>query len=110
MSLADQYALTRTDPTGLITAETIARVQKSLETRAITTQTGLQGYDLSVPAQVVVPQVTPVVNNTPRKQGPGVDVHHFKSITSLGWNSTGAAYPGATTEGATTNQLSRTVA
>lgn len=99
----------QTDFRNLITSETLARIQQSLTSRAITTQTGLQGYDLAIPAQVVVPEVTPVVNSIPRVHGKGNDIHHFKSITSLGWNNTGASFPGATTEGATSGTLNRTV-
>jgi len=98
---------------GGITAETLARVRQVVEAnqvRAISTQTGLQGYDLAAPAQVVVPQVTPLTNATPRVKGKGNDVHHFKSITSLGWNTSTTSFPGATNEGGLPSQASLTVA
>jgi hypothetical protein len=72
-----------------ITDETIALVRQAREaelTRAINLATGLIGYDLAAPAQVVVPIYTPLLNSIPRVKGVGVDIHHFKSITSFGWN------------------------
>jgi hypothetical protein len=72
-----------------LTEETIALVKQAREaelTRAINLATGLIGYDLHAPAQVVVPVFTPLVNETPRVTGPGVDVHHYKAITNFGWN------------------------
>lgn len=96
-----------------VTAETLAKVRHVLDQglqRAMNISTGLDGYDLAIPAQVVVPQVTPILNGTKRVGGKGNTVHHFKSITSLGWNNTGAAYPGATSEGSTTNQMTLSVA
>ncbi len=72
-----------------ITDETIALVRQAREaelTRAINLASGLIGYDLHAPAQVVVPIYTPLVNQLPRVTGPGVDIHHFKAITSFGWN------------------------
>jgi hypothetical protein len=52
-------------------------------TRAITTASGLLGYELETPAKVVVPVITPVVNLLPRRRGVGVDIVHWKAITSF---------------------------
>jgi len=52
-------------------------------TRAITTATGFIGYELEAPAKVIVPVVTPLVNMLPRRKGSGIDVVHWKAITSF---------------------------
>lgn len=85
-----------------ISDETIALVRAAREadvTRAITAATGLVGYDLHKPAQVVVPVFTPIVNSTPREMGVGVDVHHWKAISSFGWETaTTGGIPGVVDE------------
>lgn len=92
-----------------ITQETIDLVKRVREADAIRTGitmgTGLVGYDLAMPAQVVVPVYTPVVNSTPRVKGVGVDVHHFKSITNFGWNG----ITGTVDENAQPGEVSYTV-
>ncbi|HEY7832170.1 MAG TPA: hypothetical protein VIG30_01280, partial [Ktedonobacterales bacterium] len=51
-----------------ISDETVALVRQAMAdtTRAITTATGLIGYELETPAKVVVPVITPLVNMLPR--------------------------------------------
>lgn len=91
-----------------VTDETIALVRRAREaelTRAINLATGLIGYDLHAPAQVVVPIYTPIVNETPRIKGVGVDIHHYKAITSFGWNGV----VGAVDENATPQEVTYTV-
>jgi hypothetical protein len=51
--------------------------------RAITTATGFIGYELEAPAKVIVPVITPLVNMLPRRKGSGIDVVHWKAITSF---------------------------
>lgn len=68
-----------------ITDETIALVREAMhgDTRAITTASGLNGYELDAPAKVIVPVVTPLVNLLPRRRGNGSDIVHWKAITSF---------------------------
>jgi hypothetical protein len=68
-----------------ISDETVALVREAMAetTRAINTSTGLNGYELEVPARVIVPVITPLVNLLPRRRGAGVDIVHWKAITSF---------------------------
>jgi hypothetical protein len=68
-----------------ISDETVALVRAAMAdtTRAITTASGLIGYELEAPAKVVVPVITPLVNMIPRRKGSGIDVVHWKAITSF---------------------------
>jgi hypothetical protein len=68
-----------------ISDETVALVRQAMAdtTRAITTASGLIGYELEAPAKVVVPVITPLVNMVPRRKGSGIDVVHWKAITSF---------------------------
>jgi hypothetical protein len=68
-----------------ISDETVALVRQAMAdtTRAITTASGLIGYELEAPAKVVVPVITPLVNMLPRRKGVGIDVVHWKAITSF---------------------------
>jgi hypothetical protein len=68
-----------------ITDETVALVRTAMAetSRAITAASGLIGYELEAPAKVVVPVITPLVNMLPRRKGNGVDVVHWKAITSF---------------------------
>ena len=79
-------ALYTPEPVGsAISDETIALVRQAMAdtTRAITTASGLIGYELEAPAKVVVPVITPLVNMLPRRKGAGIDVVHWKAITSF---------------------------
>lgn len=68
-----------------ISDETVALVRQAMAdtTRAITTSSGLLGYELQTPARVIVPVITPLVNLLPRRKGVGVDIVHWKAITSF---------------------------
>ncbi len=68
-----------------ITDETVALVRQAMAdtTRAITTASGLIGYELEAPAKVVVPVITPLVNMIPRRKGNGIDIVHWKAITNF---------------------------
>ncbi len=86
--------------------ETIALVRQAQAARAITTGSGLIGYDLEAPAKVIVPVTTPLVNMLPRQKGKGIDVTHWKAITSFDT----ARSLGALADGATPTQVSYAVA
>jgi hypothetical protein len=91
-----------------ISDETVALVRQAMAdtTRAITMGSGLIGYELEAPAKVVVPVITPVINMLPRRKGAGIDVVHWKAITSFdtarGW--------GTLAEGAAPSQVTYQVA
>jgi hypothetical protein len=91
-----------------ITDETVALVQAAMAdtTRSITTTSGLLGYELETPAKVVVPVITPLVNMIPRRRGVGVDVVHWKAITSFDTSRNW----GVLAEGDTPSQVSYAVA
>ncbi len=88
-----------------ISAETVALMQRARQaelTRDTTTGTGFTPYDLRAPAQLVVPFLTPCLNSTPRQMGIGAPIHHFKSLSSWGWNSPSTgSIPGILAEGGT---------
>lgn len=109
MPVLDVEALKQNDVERNITAETIQLVQQAQQKRAISTATGLIGYDLAAPAAVIVPIITPLVNSLPRVRGVGVDIHRWKAITTYGWNATGAALPGVLDQNAVAPDLAYTV-
>jgi len=61
----------------------LIRQQLADTTRAVTTGTGLIGYELEAPAKTIYPVQTPLVNMIPRRRGGGNDVCHWKAITSF---------------------------
>jgi hypothetical protein len=87
-----------------ISDETVALVRQAMAdtTRAITTASGLIGYELDAPAKVVVPVITPLVNMMPRRKGVGIDIVHWKAITSFDTARTW----GTLAEGAAPSQVS----
>lgn len=91
-----------------ISDETVALVRQAMAdtTRAITTASGLIGYELEAPAKVVVPVITPVINMLPRRKGVGIDVVHWKAITSFDTTRNW----GTLAEGATPSQVTYQVA
>src|SRR6185437_14225348 len=93
---------------GTISDDSVSLVREAMgdATRAITTATGLTGYELERPAKVIVPVVTPLVNMLPRRRGAGVDVVHWKAITSFDT----ARNWGTLAEGALPSQVSYAVA
>ncbi len=95
-----------TGPT--ITDETVQLVRQAMAdtTRAITTASGFNGYELETPARVVVPVITPLVNLLPRRRGAGVDIVHWKAITSFDT----ARNWGTVAEGALPSQVQYAVA
>ncbi len=89
-----------------LSEETLALVRQAQATRAINTTSGLIGYDLEAPARVLVPTQTPLVNLLPRQRGKGIDVTHWKAITSFDTNRS----LGALADGATPTQVAYAVA
>src|SRR5579875_1777810 len=85
--------------------ETSAVFRQAQESRAINTTSGLIGYDLEQPAKVIVPVTTPMVNMLARKKGKGIDVTHWKAITSFDTSRS----LGALADGATPTQVSYAV-
>jgi hypothetical protein len=82
MLTAPQFAAPQGD---FVSDETIAMIRAQLAdtTRAVTTSTGLIGYELEAPAKTIYPVMTPLVNMVPRRHGGGNDVCHWKAITSF---------------------------
>jgi hypothetical protein len=103
MSGAALYKGGTTGPT--VSDRTIALVRDAIEQRSITVSTGLIGYELETPAKTVVPIITPLVNMLPRRQGSGIDIVHWKAITSY---DTGRSW-GTVAEGATPTQVTPNV-
>lgn len=99
---------TRARPAQGVSDETVTLVREAMNdaTRAITTTIGLTGYELERPAKVIVPVMTPLVNMLPRRRGAGVDIVHWKAITSFDTTRNW----GTVAEGATPNQVSYAVA
>lgn len=103
---AQLYAGGRPGPT--ISDETVDLVRAAMAdtTRAITTATGFIGYELEAPAKVIVPVITPLVNMIPRRKGNGIDVVHWKAITSF---DTSRSW-GTLADGGSPSQVSYSVA
>jgi hypothetical protein len=91
-----------------ISDETVELVRQVMAdtTRAITTTSGLIGYELEAPAKIIVPVITPLVNLLPRRRGRGIDVVHWKAITSFDT----ARNWGVVADGATPSQVTYAVA
>ena len=91
-----------------ISDETVALVRQAMAdtTRAITMASGLIGYELEAPAKVIVPVITPLVNLLPRRKGMGIDIVHWKAITSFDSNRSW----GTLADGGTPSSVSYTVA
>lgn len=73
----------RSDLNTQLSEETIRMVQASYVRSGIDTSTGFTGYVLEAPSKVINPVITPLVNMLPRKQGKGIDVEHWKAVTSF---------------------------
>ena len=71
--------------------------------------TGFLGYDLQAPAAMLVPFLTPLLNMTPRQQGVGIDVHHWKAITDLFGGNGPQSVTGAVSDGGTPGYVARSV-
>lgn len=87
------------------------RTQMPTDTRGISASTGFTGYVLEAPAKVIVPVQTPMVNMLPRRPSQGIDIEHWKAITSFdtgrSWGTlSGNAVPTAATYSVTAMQNS----
>ncbi len=91
-----------------ISDETVALVRDAMAdtSRAVTMASGLVGYELEAPAKVIVPVITPLVNLLPRRRGAGVDIVHWKAITSFDT----ARNWGVVADGGTPSQVTYAVA
>lgn len=99
---------------GDISAQTIGIVQQARQnadiTRAgINVATGFVGYDLKVPAAMLVPFLTPMLNMTPRETGVGIDIHNWKAITDFFGGSGPQSVIGAVADGGTPSFVSYSV-
>lgn len=66
----------------------LVRLAQASAQRSITSQSGLVGYLLEVPAKAIVPIITPLRNMIPRKAGRGAPSVNWKAITSFDTNRT----------------------
>jgi hypothetical protein len=71
--------------------------------------TGFLGYDLQMPAAMLIPFMTPLLNMTPRQQGVGIDVHHWKAVTDLFGGNGPQGVIGSVDDGGTPSFVSRSV-
>jgi hypothetical protein len=71
--------------------------------------TGFLGYDLQAPAAMLIPYLTPLLNMTPREQGVGIDVHHWKAVTDLFGGNGPFSVIGSVDDGGTPGFVSRSV-
>lgn len=99
---------------GDISSQTIGIVQQARQNAdiaraGITVATGFIGYDLKVPAAMLVPFLTPMLNMTPREGGVGVDIHNWKAITDFFGGSGPQGVIGAVADGGTPSFVSYSV-
>jgi hypothetical protein len=88
--------------------ELVREMQADIK-RSITTATGLIGYSLEEPAQVIVPAYTPLRNEIPRVAGSKTDLDNWKAITDFGqFGLTGL--PGVVDEGGVPSDITYNVA
>lgn len=91
------------------TIELLQQTQSNVTRSGINVATGFIGYDLKVPAATLVPYLTPMLNMTPREDGVGIDVHHWKAITDFFGGSGAQGVIGAVADGGTPSFLSYNV-
>jgi len=85
--------------------KTVEAVQQQQLQKAITLATGLQGYNLEAPAKQLVPFLSPLRNQIPRKVSTTGSSVHWKAITQV--NAAGKA---TAVEGTRGNGMSYTLA
>ncbi len=100
---------------GDISAQTIGIVQQArqqtieIARSGVNVATGFVGYDLKVPAAMLVPFMTPMLNMTPREGGVGIDIHNWKAITDFFGGNGPQSVIGAVADGGTPSFVSYNV-
>jgi len=95
-----------------ISAQTVDLVKNSqaeIQRSGTNLATGFLGYDLQAPAAMLIPFLTPLLNMTPRQQGVGIDVHHWKAVVDLFSGNSPLSVVGSVDDGGTPSFVSRTV-
>ena len=91
------------------TVDLIKNSQADIYRSGTNLATGFLGYDLQAPAAMLIPFLTPLLNMTPREQGVGIDVHHWKAVTDLFGGNSPLSVIGSVDDGGTPSFVSRTV-
>lgn len=91
------------------TVDLVKNAQADIYRAGTSLATGFLGYDLQAPAAMLVPFLTPLLNMTPREQGVGIDVHHWKAVTDLFGGNGPLSVIGAVDDGGTPSYVARTV-
>jgi hypothetical protein len=91
------------------TVDLVKNSQADIQRAGTSLATGFIGYDLQAPAAMLVPYLTPLLNMTPREQGVGIDVHHWKAVTDLFGGNGPQSVIGAVDDGGTPQFVSRNV-
>lgn len=91
------------------TVNLVKNSQADIQRAGTTLSTGFLGYDLQAPAAMLIPFLTPLLNMTPRQQGVGIDVHHWKAVTDLFGGNGPQSVIGAVDDGGTPSFVSRSV-
>lgn len=91
------------------TVDLVKNAQADIYRSGTSLATGFLGYDLQAPAAMLVPFLTPILNMTPRQQGVGIDIHHWKAVVDLFGGNGPQSVIGAVDDGGTPQFVSRTV-
>lgn len=91
------------------TLDLVKNSQADIQRAGTNLSTGFLGYDLQAPAAMLVPYLTPILNMTPRQQGVGIDVHHWKAVTDLFGGNGPLSVIGAVDDGGSPSFVARTV-
>lgn len=91
------------------TVNLVKNAQADIYRSGTTLATGFLGYDLQMPAAMLIPFMTPLLNMTPREQGVGIDVHHWKAVTDLFGGNGPQSVIGSVDDGGTPSFVARSV-
>ena len=91
------------------TVDLVKNAQADIQRSGTNLATGFLGYDLQAPAAMLVPFLTPLLNMTPREQGVGIDIHHWKAVTDLFGGNGPQSVIGAVDDGGTPSFVARSV-
>lgn len=91
------------------TVNLVKNAQADITRSGTNLATGFLGYDLQMPAAMLIPFMTPLLNMTPRQQGVGIDVHHWKAVTDLFGGTGPQGVIGSVDDGGTPSFVSRSV-